>query len=541
MKNGVRSYIRTCHKNLLVLLILGCYHLPMFGECGYLHLDKQYLIAGESLYGSLFSNKCGGLYPQVRIVLQNQSQTISESWIRLDSSIQPFTLEVPAATPEGLYSLLVFVDREQRIISSMSIPIFKPLVDFNQLTESRQLTEPAFNTVKEGLDISWDLSEESSKIDLTINPQTGEQYTHLSIRISDQAQSTLQELPQLNSPNTESTNKLPLSSHTFALEGYLSDSAGNGCNYCQVVLTIPNLSDGIYYSKTDATGSFAFTGLSHTGIEKGYLSYNPDPLEPVKQFFLHQRSIPIKSEYEAGDFQQYREQYLGKLRRYTLTRKLSNQISEQPPKSNENPLKPYQEIQLYPKRDYQILFDEFHLAPDMKKTLKSIVPFVNTIKKSHIRVFSTENSRNFEAAPLILLDGIPINSQQALAIDPRTIYKAEVINKRRSLRQIGNLAIYGVLSLVTKNGTDETKIPGVQKVYVRGYDNPEQESVVLNATHSFDRVVYWNPSIYVDKNAGLNLSVPIPPHYTELVISVIGADDTGDFVFFQGILDYQPQ
>ena len=375
------------------------------------------------------------------------------------------------------------------------------------------------------------------KLEVAIQPQASEASSvQVSVRISDLAQSVLDPLPIAPIRPQFGEDKVPLSSHTFALEGYLSDSSGNGCNYCHLILTIPKLEDGVYYTRTDATGSFAFTGLTHTQTLKAYLSYTPDPAASIKQFFIHSKGPQYQPEINEEHYKGYKNKLSPKIGRYTLSRALRSSIDTPPVVSTEKPKRPYQEILLYPKYDEQVIFDQFFLGPDMKKTIKSIVPFVNTIKKQQLRVFSVENSKTFPEAPLILLDGIPINSQRALSLDPRTIYKVEVLHRRRTLRQVGNLASNGVLSLFTKNGTDDTEIPGVKKIYIRGFDNVEDKILERTTSHLFDRVLYWNPLLTVESGSSHKISFDLPDYYAELLITIIGINDEGDYVYYQGPL-----
>ena len=520
------------------LLVFCMFHLASYSNCAFVHLDKNYLLPGEQLSGTLFTNSCGKIFPQVRLVLfDSTGQQQSESWIRLDASIQPFQLEVPATIPEGLYQLIVLVERSQKVIYSKTIPLFKPDIDLDMLAAG---AVPAAMKEITSVGLSVKVTRDvvpGSKLDLEIEPPSNTSFTvPVSIRISDQAQSIADPLPTETFDVYGAEDNIPLSSHTFALEGYLSDSVGSGCNYCQVVLTIPKLEDGIFYTRTDATGSFAFTGLSHNQTLKAYLSYQPNPSEPSKRFFIHSRSLGYQPERISERFEAYKEELYPKLGRHTVSKAFEQIQQKAAEVTTEKPLRPYQEIVLYPKYDEQVVFDNYYLGQDMKKTIKSIVPFVNTIKKQQLRVFSVENRKTFPEAPLILLDGIPIDGARALGLDPRTIYKVEVLHRRRTLARVGNLASNGVLSFVSKNGTDETEIQGVKKIYIRGFDNRANGETDRTEVKPFQRVLHWDPSANIESGSSYKLSLDLPDYYAEMLITVIGIDDEGNFIYYQGPL-----
>ena len=275
-----------------------------------------------------------------------------------------------------------------------------------------------------------------------------------------------------------------------------------------------------------------FTGLSHQGTQLAYLSYQPETGKPTYKFHLDPKEKIEFTGSTQEDFAAAINHLQHQIQRNVLTESLRPRSGSSSKRSEPTMARPYQNIFLYPKYDHRVLFDEYHLSQDMRRTIKSIIPYVNTVKKTQIRVFSLENQRNFTGAPLILIDGIPIESDEALAIDPRTIQRVEVINKRRSLAQIGNVAQFGVLSFVTKNGFDQSNIGGVQKVYIRGFDNIESSNA-LNHRENFSRAFYWNPRVDLKPGTPTRLQIRLPEYYLELLVSIVGTKATGEFVYYQ--------
>lgn len=521
---------------LWVIIVLLDLNIAV-ADCAFVHLENNYLFSGEELKGTLYTNACTSIFPQVIIsLLDQENQSVTESWIRLDASLQPFELNVPANINEGIYRLVVFTPRSMEILYSRDLPVFKLDPGFIHGSEvGGDLGGAPLKPTKRGLSVKWDPLEPGGMLVLEIAAEPiGNDPVYVSLKISDKAQSIADDLPPETTGNTsEAGDAIPLSSHTFALEGYLSDSSGTGCSFCQVILTIPTLERGIYYTKTDDTGSFVISGLSHTGSQKGYLSYQPDQTAPPKRFFIHERKTAIKPVPSKTSFEVIKNKLAPQLYRNLLTASLRNGQWPSPTISSEEPNRPYQDILLYSKSDIQVLFDEYYLDSDMKGIIKSIIPLVNIIKKHQLRVFSNENRSNFSEAPFILLDGIPIDSKIALSIDPRTIYKVEVLHKGRTLRQIGNLAANGVIAFFSKNGTDETRLVGVQKIYIKGFDNKVAHRPNSQPAKPFAKVLYWSPSIEIKSGETFTPSISLPDYYIELLVSIIGYDSQGKLIYFQ--------
>lgn len=530
IKNRARS------NGLWVIVVLFNLNIAV-ADCAFVHLEDNYLFSGEELKGTLYTNACIGIFPQVIVSLLDQdNQSVTESWIRLDASLQPFEMNVPANINEGIYRLVVFTPRSMKILYSRDFPVFKLDPGLIPGSEAEgDFGRSPIEPTKRGLSVKWDSFEPRGVLELEIAAEPiGNDPVYVSLKISDKAQSIADDLPPAKVGNTSDTGEaIPLSSHTFAIEGYLSDSSGTGCSYCQVILTIPTLERGIYYTKTDDTGSFVISGLSHTGSQKGYLSYQPDHTAPPKRFFIHERKTAIKPSLSKSNFEVIKNKLAPQLYRNLLAASLRNGQRPLPTVSSEEPNRPYQEMLLYSKWDIQVLLDEYYLDSDMKGIIKSIIPLVNIVKKHQLRVFSNENRSNFSEAPFILLDGIPIDSKTALSIDPRTLYKVEVIHKGRSLRQIGNLAANGVVAFFTKNGTDETRLAGVQKIYIKGFDNKDAHRTTSLPAKPFSKVLYWNPSIEIKSGEAFTPSISLPDYYIELLVSIIGYDGQGNLIYFQ--------
>jgi len=294
-----------------------------------------------------------------------------------------------------------------------------------------------------------------------------------------------------------------------------------------VVLTIPELAEGIYYTMTDETGRFQFTGLTHAGNKKAYLWSNRNIDGKFRFQIADNQCSPAAINDEPGV-----STFSTDLEPSLLRKLLSNQIAEEQctPQATQvrERIPNYHQVDLFPEPDTRVLFDDFYLGSDMKETIKSIIPNVNFIRKTHLRIFSFENRQNFPDTPLILLDGIPISDTVVLGLNPQSVQRIDVLHQSSSLQKVGNLARNGVLSLVTKSGTDNHSISGVEKIYVRGYDNLS-DIRAITANCPLQQVLYWNPHLMVDQST-MVLKVPLPDYYIQPLVSVVGFDAEGTLI-----------
>ncbi|GJM28579.1 MAG: hypothetical protein DHS20C17_12140 [Cyclobacteriaceae bacterium] len=518
---------------------LACIGLSLNASdyCALVELDKNYLISGEYLRGALHTKRCDNALTQVMIVLiNNNEEVIGDAWIKLETVVEPFTFQIPTDATPGIYRLAAYSNLTGQIVYQTEIPIFKP-EDINPgswndstLVISRDIPE-----FSRGLMVEWRKSstEAGACLDLTIR-SSATAPLNLSLKVTDHAQS-MPLNPKDYPPGTRNADYSPPGLSTgFTFSGYLKRSAGNLCAYCPVVLIIPEETKGIFYTMTDGQGKFTFSGLNHYGNKKAYLwssRYNNDSSE----FVIEDTDNTPKFAEAQSEISAAEAAIRPQLLRKRMSRKLgADECHTDRYEGGKNP-RNYDQIVLLNHHDVQVIFDEYVLGSDMKETIKSIVPNVNFIRKNQIRVFSYEQSRNFPDTPFILLDGIPIGDSILLRLDPRSVQRIDVIHRSESQKPIGNLARNGVLSVVTKSGTDHTLMPGVAKTYIRGFNNLKRAMTPDSTICPLPHVLYWEPQLVITRDE-THLKVPLPAYYVVAILSISGFDATGNFIQYQSKL-----
>ncbi len=534
-------------KILTIVLVLFCSGLDesnaATNSCVFVHLDKNYLFRGEDLKGSVHTFTCAGPLAQLKVAMvDEQNQSIFSYRLKLGTGPNPFSARIPSSTPQGMYYLVVFEPNTLEVLFHRPIAVFDhAAINATDINHSSDIETKANSSGTEGFNVRLENKYDEQKLFLNLGIDTSWQFPiTVSLKVSDLVQCLDEEIPRYLYANVSNHSgkgqAKPLANATFSLEGSLKDQNDQGCAYCPVVLTIPEDSAGIYYTRTDDRGAFAFTGLRHEGERSGYIWHAYDSLNPL-MIFLSEPTVPPAIRHGLS-FEQVEQDIKPQLLRKWLATKLMVPGASANSQQTLRPIRNYQQIALIPKYDFRVLFDEYYLEPDMRGTLRSIVPNINFIKTEQVRVFSFERRRNFPEPPLILLDGILIDQQALLELDPRSVHRVEVVHKTSSLGGIGNIARNGVISVVTKSGTDYRVFPGVERIHIPGfYQTPREDQIIPESGNKPQQVLFWAPAIIIDQNQA-RLTVKLPDYRVQSKVSLVGADAQGKKIFYSGYTEY---
>jgi hypothetical protein len=508
-------------------------------SCVLLHLERDYLLTEETLSGSLHFANCTDPLSQLMVVLVDQEHhELLVQRIKTDNSPRPFQFDIPADALPGLYQLVVFEPNTLKIYFQQTLPIFNlQSIDLTNFSDDTSRLEPNIANISQGIGVNFRQDQEDRQLylDLNVDPSWQLPLT-VSMSVSDDAQCLNVDKPfdfligDLGGNQDSESN--PIANTTFTFNGYLKDQYDKGCAYCPLILTIPEDSSGIFYTRSDDHGRFTFTGLTHEGDKKAYLWHQYDSLNPMK--FSFPANIRIPEITKSRKFFDPTEAMTGPvLVRRLLATKLNASKSSADSLQSLIPMKNYEQVVLYPSFDFQVIFEQFYLERSMKGTLKSIVPNVNFVKKDQVRVFSYEQQGNYPEAPLILLDGMPIDNNRLLSLDPGSIHRVEVIHKTSNLGVIGNIARNGVISVVTRSGTDYRDIPGVERIYIPGFYQPEAAITRLHSKEELAQILLWDPDLIIDQQR-TQVKIKLPEYRLRLQVTILGTDTRETPVYFYG-------
>lgn len=517
--------------NLLFMIII-VQNLQGSNGCVLMQLDRNFGFSGEQIRGALHINGCYNI-SDITLGLQNDRGTlISDVRFKVYNPPEAFRLQVPATTIEGIYRLVAFSSLSCEVYYQRDFPIFnlKEFIPDDLETTLIMETDARIDEAGQAITLEWRKYQAGSDSGVEIDIKTSAELpVRLSFKIADNAQSIPDNLSEYSLSVQPDAGVLSEPSNGFSFSGNLK-LIDNSCQYCPVVLTIPEVENGIYYTLTDDKGDFVFTGLHHFGSKKAYL-WSPRYALGRLEFTVEARSCLPGFEKVQSDMESVKADWGPDLVRKLLVQNVEYENCLDETLTVPEPMVTNQ-IVMFPQFNSQVIFDDYFLDSDMRETLKRIAPNVNFVRKDQIRIFSYDQSKNFPDTPFILLDGLPITDSVLLTIDPRSVQRVDVIHRTRSLREIGNLARNGILSVVSKGGTDYEQIAGVEKLYVSGYNNQNTD----NQTYSkckLSPVLYWNPRLIIDQPV-TKIRIPMPSYYVESTISVVGFDSNGAHVFYQG-------
>ncbi len=165
----------------------------------------------------------------------------------------------------------------------------------------------------------------------------------------------------------------------------------------------------------------------------------------------------------------------------------------------------------YGKASETYYLDDYTRFPVMEEVMREYVPGVMVRKRKdgfHFLVLDNVRKSMFRDNPLVLLDGIPIfDLDKVMAFDPTRVKKLEVITHRYFL---GPLNFPGIVSYTTYTGdlagfelnpnTVALDYEGLQRERV--FYSPEYQNEKKRDNRLPDRrnLLYWNPSVTLDKN-----------------------------------------
>ncbi|TRX62204.1 hypothetical protein FNH22_02470 [Fulvivirga sp. M361] len=535
------------------IVLINATHSLAYEQCAYIHLDRNYALSNETINGTLYTNGCHSLNSVIVLgIYKTDGTALTEVMLKTKQHLTPFTLRIPKNSDENVYKIIAYTHKGNRLIGAMDLPVFSSEIDLIHKDSLLEIAvESPFSKRISG-NLSLTLSEEqvssermvSLKLKCT-NP--GIDKLDLSIGLKDQAQ-CIEDLnfngsyTHYNSsyskpyPISEKESADKSSANTFKIEGHVKSRNQTTCSYCDVILTVPEISSGIFYSKTDINGKFTLSGLNFEGVHKGYFTYHSQMSDTMQyQLVLDIGNLPFPVPKVELKLQEIKDQFSSSIQRRRLAThfRSKNAIPDEH-KSLTTVKRAHEKNKLYGQFDKELFFDDYILQDNMIDVIDKLIPKVSITKSGQLQMFSIELKKNFEGVPLILLDGIPVHTSSVLALNPKSLYKVEILNKVRTLANIGNAARYGVLSFFTKSGVDESSLGNIKKVYLNGFSSKWLPDNTNDQISFLQPVIYWNPHVSTGwEKTELTLNIKIPDYYFQPIMSIRGYDNKGNFVFHE--------
>ncbi|MBX0292674.1 hypothetical protein K3G63_19675 [Hymenobacter sp. HSC-4F20] len=199
---------------------------------------------------------------------------------------------------------------------------------------------------------------------------------------------------------------------------------------------------------------------------------------------------------------------------------------------------PVDSLAFYGQPDERYRLDDYTRFKTVEEVLREYVPGVKVrLKKDgfHFTVLDNPNRSIFTDPPLVLVDGVPVfNTNHAMALDPLTIQKLEVLDRRYFQ---GRTMYSGIVSFTTYKGNlgglpldaralvqeyEGLQVP--REFYAPRYDTPQAQQSRLPDLRN---LLYWNPSVTTTGSAPQQLEFYTGDQAGRYVVVVQGLSNTG--------------
>ena len=191
----------------------------------------------------------------------------------------------------------------------------------------------------------------------------------------------------------------------------------------------------------------------------------------------------------------------------------------------------------YPPVTDPVYPSDFVELTDFVEISRELLPLLQTRKREfgyESRFLNISKSEYYSESPLVILDGVPINSiNQIITLGTEKLHKIETIGVERFY---GGKLFTGILAVFSKNMEINNivwKSPMVNINYVQL--QPRSELVRSNYSKSdktpdFRQLLYWNPNLSLKANGVDNFEFLASDNKGEFEISVEGITSDGRFI-----------
>ena len=497
-------------------------------ESIHLDLNDQFHIVGESILATAFcrSEKTGKLSDLSKVLyveINGPEGFTLKRKIALEKGVGQDEIFLNSSIPTGQYSLIAYTRWMRNTGDYFEIPIviinpFETLNSDNstKLTVSAKTDQPKHVFKKRSIE----------KLPLDIPDG------HFSVSLKRKNEFVAFDLPKgemvLNSSkriNSDRFTYLPEVRNEI-LEGKILDSINAPIPNVHLTMTIKSAETNLVATKSDVNGNFLFHFKSASRLSKFYITA-PQLLTSFKielkdEFVNKSLEKLVTNSISLDSFQ----------RKKIVEKSIRNQIENaylDAKAAKENSKLSIEQIINYD-RTYNL--DDYTRFPSLPETFIEYVPSVGVSRKRIpvFRVSQEIQDNRFDKFPLILLDGVPVDSRKLLTYSAQEVQSINIIRNRFYL---GALAADGVLSIKTFTG----QLPSFK---LNSSIHQGELIPISNPTHEFcpqipkrkDRApdqreqLYWNPNFNSSLMKQIEFTTSdVPGDY---LLKITGITDNGE-------------
>ncbi|MFT4031811.1 MAG: hypothetical protein QM669_05285 [Siphonobacter sp.] len=258
-------------------------------------------------------------------------------------------------------------------------------------------------------------------------------------------------------------------------------------------LSVPGKNIWLYTATSDSLGQVVYQMRHFSGINE-VIAQTTDSLHKVELFSPFSNQISSRT-YPLFSFNKaHKDQLLNR----SIAMQVRNAYSPV-----YNTIASPDSLTFYGTPDRSYRLDDYTRFPVLEEVMREYVPEVMVRRhqeKFHFMVLDRAGNRLLPADPLVLIDGVPIDINKVLAIDPLKIRQLDIVGARYFL---GAIPFNGIVSYKTYKADMGGYQPeglamtyeGIQdqrEFYAPRYDSkPEKET----RTADFRSLLYWKPNL----------------------------------------------
>jgi hypothetical protein len=553
---------------ILIQLFLVC--AGAFGqntlsfESIHLQIDREVYIAGEEMFFNCFCyqpiiNKSVKDSKVAYLVLRNENNIIiSGSCFKLENNMFSGSINLPDTLSTGRYQLVSYTNAMRNFGENT---FFKKEIlvanrfdkDLFRLYSNRDNEDSSFTKERERIPLYNGLVKiEPEKLKYNRREKIKVKLTAPGMKIGQLAQlvvSVHEKAYQQDQPQTEKTVVLnrkkicryfPETNHII-LEGQVINTTGNkAMSDVLVYLSTPDTVSNLQITHTDKDGIFRFQLNDYYNLRNLIISLPENPKGQIildnkfelKEPFVSSRAFPdtlirdyiTKSQIIVQIQKEYKTQ---------VKKELTNTFSG----NKAAPL-------IYPPITDQVYPSDFVDLPDFIEISRELLHFAKTRKNGfgyETRIINTSQNTYFDGAPLILLDGVPINTiNQVIGFGTEKIRRIETVPTQR---YFGGESFDGILAIFSKNmeiNNIAWQTPAINVNYVQL--QPKAEFVRTQYSKSnkipvFTQLLYWNSNLTLHANESETVEFFASDNKGEFEITAEGIASDGTLIKASAIVN----
>lgn len=290
------------------------------------------------------------------------------------------------------------------------------------------------------------------------------------------------------------------------LQGKVTNTiSGEPENGALVYLTIPDSIPYFDYYISDPDGNFFFLLENFYGTYPVFIQAVKDEMNDQLKVSLTENTVDQRLVYDTQQISvtEQQQQYFSDIISLVTFEKLYDQTEY---KYKETLYEPRYEFPFYGMAEFQVDPDDYIELPDFGEISKEFLSPVRFRDKKDgytLQIFDRDLDDFFDDTPLILIDGVPVQSISRIAsMGSSEIDWIDVVPR---MRFYGNQRYSGVLAIYTKEG-DGSSIFASDRILKLDYDAMQDEISLVSSEiaddHSpdFRQVLLWNANIPVSGN-----------------------------------------